>query len=278
MPVAAAHYTHSTRMMANMADTLILADGSVAVLGLRVYRCYPQDGSRFAGKRRGPKLILTALRDLHEGGQVRPNALAVLKQHGGSRRPAGTEPLWNLRRAVGFQPKVHKARAARPSSQHRGVPVSSIRLAQSIRDRLLLRGDELGWTMRRDVERLYDLLDDARARMIFPAGTLEALAKAWTFAAPPPPHNTLRPQWFVPVILDACRRVGTEAAMKLAGYAESWNQIEALAVQDAVERWEPEASHTDKLRTAGLQDEPPEEATVEEIDERLERRGRKVKA
>jgi len=262
---------------------MTLADGSQPLLGLRVYRTYPQDGSHFAGVRRGPKLIVQALRDLHENGQVRPGALAVLKVLGPHGKAAGTEPVWNLRRAPGYQPNVRKPKGARePGVGHRkhqrGTPVSSIRMGQELRARLLLRGDELGWTMRRDVERLYDLLDDARARIIFPAGTLDALAKAWTFAAPPPPQNTLRPQWFVPVITDACRRVGTEAAMKLAAYAESWNPIEALAVQDAVERWEPEASHVDKLRSAGLQDEPPPDAPENELQARQERAGRKVKA
>ncbi len=261
-------------------DPTRLADGSLPLLGLRVFRTYPQDGTLKAGKPRGPKLRIVAIRDLHEGETVRPNALAVLKQLGGKQTPAGTEPVWNLKRTQGWQPNVKKQARADGSyrRQSRGTPVSSIRMAEAMRDRLLLRGDEMGWVVRRDLDRLYDLIDAARATMIFPAGTLDTLAKAWSLAAPPPPQNQLRPQWFVPVIQDACRRLGTESAMKLSAYAETWNPIEALAVQDAVERWEPEASDADKLRTAGLQDEPPPDAPDFELRARQERAGRKVKA
>src|SRR5215813_6031316 len=125
-------------------DPLTLADGSKPLLGLRVFRTHPQDGSRFAGTRRGPKLMVTALRDLHENGQVRPGALAVLRLLGGKRSPAGTEPIWNLRRASGYQPLVRKATRASKPSTRRGVPVSSIRLPESLRDRLALRGAGLG--------------------------------------------------------------------------------------------------------------------------------------
>jgi hypothetical protein len=259
-------------------DPTRLADGSPLLLGLRVHRCHPQDGTPRAGKRRGPRLIVSAIRDLHEGGVVHPGGLAVLKRSG-TRAPAGTEPVWNLRRAQGYQPKVRSVTgASNPGRTPRGLPVSSIRLGQEIRERLFLRGDELGWVMRRDVERLYDLIDTARATMIFPAGTLEELAKAWTLYAPPPPQNTLRPQWFVPILLDACRRLNNETAMQLASYAETWNPIEALAVQDAVERWAPEESAASKLRSAGLQDEPPPDCPENELRARQERAGRKVKA
>jgi len=263
-----------------MADPTRLADGSLPLLGLRVFRTYPQDGTPKAGKPRGPKLRIVAIRDLQEGESVRPGALAVLKQLGGKQTPAGTEPVWNLKRAQGWQPNVKKQARVGGGyrAQRRGVPVSSVRLPDALRERLLLRGDELGWVIRRDVDRLYDLIDAARATMIFPAGTLDALAKAWSLAAPPPPQNQLRPQWFVPVLTDACMRLGTEPAMKLAGYAASWNPIEALAVQDAVERWEPEASDADKLRTAGLQDEPPPDAPESELTARHARAGRKVQA
>ena len=266
-------YTH-------MTDPIRLSDGSLPLLGLRVFRVYPEDGTPKAGKPRGPRLRIVAIRDLQEGATVRPGALAVLKRYGGKAEPAGTEPVWNLKRAPGWQPHVRRdsQTAARRSAKRRGTPVSSIRLTDDMRERLLLRGNELGWVVRRDVDRLYDLIDAARALMIFPAGTLETLAKAWSLAAPPPPQNQLRPQWFVPIILDACRRLGTESAMKLAAYAETWTPIESLAVQDAVERWEPEASHADKLRTAGLQDEPPPDASVDEIEARRSHHGRKVKA
>jgi len=261
-----------------------LADGGRPLLGLRVFRVYPQDGTEKAGKVHGPKLIIMALRDYHgEGRLPLVAALAVLKTLGHGGKPAGTEPIWNLKRAQGYQPNVRKVTGASDPgggyrAKRRGSPISSIRLPEGIRARLLLRGDEMGWVIRRDVDRLYDLIDDARAAMIFPAGTLEELAKAWTLAAPPPPQNQLRPQWFVPVLLDACRRLNNENAMKLASYAETWNPIEALAVQDAVERWEPEASQAEKLRSAGLQDEPPPEATEFERQTRQERAGRKIKA
>jgi hypothetical protein len=240
----------------------LLADGTSPLLGLFVHRINREDGSPRAGKARGPKLIIQALRDYDLNGDHFPAGLAVLREKGGLKKQAGTEPVWLLRRAQGFQPACRKPRPKREPGQLRkeyGVPVFSFRMPTDMRDEIVQRGEDIGTIVRRDLARLYDLIDSARALMLFPAGTLDELAKAWTLCAPPPPQNTLRPQWFVPVLLDACRRLNNETAMKLASYAETWNSIESLAVQDAVERWEPEASDAQKLRRSGLREETDED-------------------
>jgi hypothetical protein len=247
--------------MENQRQSL-LADGTNPLLGLFVHRTHPQDGSPRAGKTRGPKLIIMALRDYVLDGTHYDNGLAVLRQRGPQKKAAGTEPVWHLRRAQGFQPvlrphhpKLEPGRVKRPY----GVPVFSFRMPPDMRDAIVRRGEDIGTTVRRDLMRLYDLIESSRALMLFPAGTLDELARAWPLCAPPAPHNTLRPQWFVPVLQDACRKLGTPASMGLSAYSETWNPIESLAVLDAVERWEPEASDAQKLRRAGLREETDED-------------------
>jgi len=232
------------------------ADGSPVEIGCRVFRVYPQDGTRKAGKRRGPTLLVHALRH-HEpiDGTREPHALAVVK-NAYSGLPAGTEFVWNLKRASGWQPD--SPRRKKLPKYYRDRTVSSIRLPQEFRDRLALRGEEITVVIRRDIERLYDMLERVRATLVFPAGTLAELARAWSIAAPPPPHNNLPPQYFVPVLLDACKRLASPEAFLLSELAKAWNPIEALAVQDAVERWAPETTETDRLRDAGLREAAPE--------------------
>jgi len=232
------------------------ADGTPVAIGVRVFRTHAHDGSRHAGKRRGPMLTVAALRH-HEpkDGPRESHAIAVLR-HSHTKTPAGTEFVWNLRRAFGRQPDTRKTKASRVTV--RDQTVSSIRLPQELRDRLALRGDEITVVIRRDVDRLYDMLDRVRETIVFPAGTLAELAKAWTLAAPPPPHNNLPPQYFIPVVVEACKRLATPEAFLLSELVRAWNPIEALAVQDAVERWAPETTETDRLRNAGLREAAPE--------------------
>lgn len=264
---------------------ILLADATQPLLGLFVHRTHPQDGSPRAGKARGPKLVIHALRDYDLNGEHYRNGLAVLRQYGPLKKAAGTEPVWHLRRAQGFQRVLRKARAVAELGRVRrqyGVPVASLRMPQDMRDAIALRGEEMGAIVRRDLMRLYELIDSARTLMLFPAGTLAELARAWPLFAPDRPHNTLHPQWFVPILQDACRKLGTPTSMALSAYAETWNPIESLAVQDAVERWEPEASEAQKLRRAGLREETDADDNQDALDSALEprtaTRGRKVRA
>jgi hypothetical protein len=259
---------------AHMADTpqadVHLADGSDVLIGVRVHRTYPEDGSRRSGKRRGPVLTIKKLTDFRtKDGRTIANGMAVLhdakKNH-----PAGTEPVWQLRRAQGHQPRAPGLRDTRslPRVSVKGdgdrttmarSSVSSIRIENDLRERLKARGREFSNVMRREVIRLYDLLDESRERLVFPHGTLSVLAEAWALAAPPPGQE-LKPQWFVPVLLNAVRRIGTPEASTLIAYVQTWSPLDALAVQDIVERFAPETSGADHLVGLGLKECPPDEA------------------
>jgi len=243
-------------------DITKTADGDEPLIGMRVYRCHPQDGSRRAGKIRGPVLRITKLGDYEKtGNPVQPNAVAVLRTVKND-RPAGTEFVWNLKRTRGVQPTLRPDAIPKKLPDHDAFAVKkhtyvrSYRVDNDMMLRLYQRGTEYSTIMRRDLHRLYDLLDASRERLLFPPGTLDLLILAWRRAAPPPPHNQLKPSWFVPVVTEALNHLRAPEVDSLRAFMATWTPLDALAVLDAIERRPPEAVTLAAIQHAGLREEP----------------------
>jgi len=246
-------------------DEPTLADGTAALLGMRVYRCHPQDGTKRAGKRRGPMLQIIRMSE-HQG---KPNSVATLRTVKGD-TPAGTEFIWNLRRKQGYQPnlrRIPKERIVTDVDAFTKIPrrrtldtVRSFRLDPGLLTCLYARSRSYSSVLRRDIGRYYELLDTARERIIFPAGTIAPLVEAWRRAAPPPPHNQLKPQWFLPVILEALGyQPATPERELLIAFIRTWTPLDALAVQDVIERHPPETGSVDSWIVLGLREAGPVE-------------------